>query len=69
MTAPAAKQPRKRATAAQLNALEEAFRAWAGDHGMIWFDNDAVLAERLSVVLGIRIDWSEGNALALEESQ
>lgn len=53
---------RPRWTADEIDAhrgLEEAFREWSANHGVIWFDTDTRLAERIADALGITIDWSD----------
>lgn len=37
--------------------LEEAFIAWAEDHGLIWFDVETRLAEAVAAHLGIDLKW------------
>jgi hypothetical protein len=38
--------------------LEEEFRAWASNHGAIWFDSDTRLAQKIAFVLDITLEWT-----------
>lgn len=41
----------------KLDELNRAFQRWATDHGVVWFDRDADLAEAIADVLNIRLEW------------
>ena len=44
----------------EVAELRDAFHEWTENHGLVWFDSDARLAEAIAGVLNIDLVWGEG---------